>query len=316
MKENKYLYRGRIQQIPIYLGKCFRGFLYQDDWKMIPMASVISALVAFVACQNMCQTMEGTMYSALALSFVCIWNGLFNSVQVICRERDVVKREHRSGMHISSYVCAHMIYQAFICFVQTVIAVVVLYLAGIKFPSAGLMTPWFELDLGITFFLVTYGADILGLFISAVAKNTTVAMTAMPFVMIVQLLFSGSMFDLTGLAKKFTNLTISKWGIESICTISNYNSLPMVSFWNQLWKLRDFEVAGYRPVQGLTDYMASNSLRDNFLKASGMYNQNPSFVYTQDHLSECWLILIAFGAIFAILAIIALEGIDSDKRGQ
>ena len=47
--------------------------------------------------------MEGTLMGAFAIACVCIWTGSFNSIQVICRERDVIKREHRAGMHISSY---------------------------------------------------------------------------------------------------------------------------------------------------------------------------------------------------------------------
>ena len=31
--------RGYFRQIPIYLGKFFRMFIYMDDWKMLPMAA-------------------------------------------------------------------------------------------------------------------------------------------------------------------------------------------------------------------------------------------------------------------------------------
>ena len=30
-------HRGRLAQIPIYLGKNFRMFIYQTDWKVLPM---------------------------------------------------------------------------------------------------------------------------------------------------------------------------------------------------------------------------------------------------------------------------------------
>ena len=95
-------YRGRVSQVPIYLGKLFRMFLYQNDWKVLPMAVLVAGLVGLVIRGRFLSTMEGTLMSALAIACACIWNGCFNSIQVICRERDVIKREHRSGMHISS----------------------------------------------------------------------------------------------------------------------------------------------------------------------------------------------------------------------
>lgn len=315
MRQNKILHKGRIAQIPIYLGKCFRSLVYQDDWKVIPMAAIIAALVAFVACNDMCGTMEGTMYGALALTFVCIWNGLFNSIQVICRERDIVKREHRAGMHIFAYISAHMIYQAFICAVQSAIMVEICVMAKVPFPQAGLMTPWFTVDLGITFFLVSYASDMLGLLISSIARTTTAAMTVMPFMLIIQLLFSGFMFNLQGTALKLTNLTLSRWGINSICSLCDYNTRPMVALWNQLYKLRGIEVMGVYPVREISDYVLKNDLLNDFLLESAKYNQNAAYEYTMAHVGKCWLILLGFAVIFAIAAILCLKGIDKDKRG-
>ena len=46
-------HRGRLAQIPIYLGKNFRMFIYQTDWKVLPMSALIAALIAFVVGENM-----------------------------------------------------------------------------------------------------------------------------------------------------------------------------------------------------------------------------------------------------------------------
>ena len=48
VKKRSERYRGRITQIPIYIGKCFRMFVYQSDWKVIPLASFIAMIVAVV----------------------------------------------------------------------------------------------------------------------------------------------------------------------------------------------------------------------------------------------------------------------------
>ena len=189
-------HRGRIEQVWIYLGKLLRMFIYQSDWKVLPMAALIAGLVGMVISRGMFRNMERTLMGAFALVCVCIWNGCFNSIQVICRERDVIKREHRSGMHISSYICAHMLYQLLLCMAQTGVTLYVLRTVGVKFPDQGLFTRWLIVDMGISMLLITYASDMLSLWVSALAHTTTTAMTIMPFVLIFQLVFSGGMLTL------------------------------------------------------------------------------------------------------------------------
>ena len=189
-------YTGRIDQIRIYLKKFLRMFVYQSDWKVLPIGAVIAALVTFVVGANMFVTQEGTTTGTFALACVCIWNGFFNSIQVVCRERDIVKRDHRSGMEVSSYIIAHMLYQLLLCFLQPLITLLICVIAGIKIPGAGVVTPWGIVDVGITILLVTYTADIMALMVSCIVRSTTTAMTVMPFLLIYQLIFSGSFFEL------------------------------------------------------------------------------------------------------------------------
>ena len=49
-------YRGRIAQIRICLGKLLRMFLYQNDWKALPMAAIIAGLVTFAVGNNLFKT--------------------------------------------------------------------------------------------------------------------------------------------------------------------------------------------------------------------------------------------------------------------
>ena len=113
-------YRGRIAQTWIYLKKLIRMFVYQNDWKMLPMSALIAGLVTFAVGGSLFHTQEGTMSGCFALVCVCIWNGFFNSIQSVCRERSIIKREHRAGLHMSSYIMAQMIYQLMLCVGQTI----------------------------------------------------------------------------------------------------------------------------------------------------------------------------------------------------
>ena len=310
----KIKHTGRVKQIGIYLGKFFRMFIYMDDWKVLPMAAVIAGLVSFVAGANIFKTMEGTTIGALALSCVCIWNGCFNSIQVVCRERDIVKREHRSGMHISSYVSAHVIYQAFLCLAQTIITIVVCSISGMAFPAQGLLFPDFEFEIGITLFLITFASDMMSLMISCIARNTTAAMTIMPFMLIFELLFSGSMFGSEGIIDKLSNLSIAKWGINCICSQGNYNSLPMVSVWNQIFKFKDVEIYGMKPINDFVNYMYENGSVEDFNLMIGQNAQNAKYLTSFGNIANCWGSLIMFAALFALIAVLVLERIDKDKR--
>ena len=184
MSKTDVKHRGRLAQTGIYLGKLLRMFVYQNDWKVLPIGAFIAAVVTFVVGQNMFVTQEGTFNGAFALTCVCIWNGFFNSIQVICRERPILKREHRAGLHITAYVASHMIYQLLLCAAQAAVTMFICNLVGVKFPAQGVVTRWGMVDMGITFLLTIYAADMFALMISAMVRNTTTAMTVMPFMLI------------------------------------------------------------------------------------------------------------------------------------
>ena len=314
MNEYKVRYRGRAFQTFIYLGKLFRMFLFQNDWKVLPMAAVIAGLVSFSVGQNLFKTMEGTLMGTFALSCICIWNGFFNSIQVICRERAIVKREHRSGLHISAYVAAHMIYQALLCLLQVCITIGVCKLMKVVLPSGSLITPWPVIDFGISLFLITYCADMLALLISAFSRTTTTAMTIMPFLLIVQLLFSGAFFNLPKEAMPFTSLTATKWGLTALCAQGDYNTLPMVSVWNSALKLKDIEVEGEKPLLTVFQEIETNNMRDDLLLKSGELNQNHDYDFDPMIVIKCWGWLVLWTLIYIALTILLLESIDRDKR--
>ena len=77
----------------------------------------------------------------------------------------------------------------------------------------------------ITIYLLTFGAAVLGLMISSISSTPTTAMTIMPFVLIVQLVMSGVLFELKGAAEAFSYITLSKWGMSAFGCEANLNSI-------------------------------------------------------------------------------------------
>ena len=248
-------HRGRGAQVGIYFGKLLRMFVYQSDWKVLPMAALIAGLVGMVIRRRLFINMEGTLMGAFAMVMVCIWNGCFNSIQVICRERDVIKREHRSGMHISSYVFSHMLYQALLCLAQTVVTLYVTLTVGVQYPAKGLVTGIFLIDFGISMFLITFASDMLSLWVSSLARTTTTAMTIMPFVLIFQLVFSGGMLSLPAWTEPLTHFTISNPGLKVIATQADTNDRPYATISNMVARMRDNEIGGSVTVGQVLDLL-------------------------------------------------------------
>lgn len=301
--KKQFRYRGRAGQVSVYLGKRLRGFVFQNEWKVLPMSAIIAALVSMVVRRDFFLTMEGTIKGALALTCVAIWNGFFNSIQVICRERPVVKREHRSGLHISSYVFSHMVYQAMLCLAQAVITIYVCRLSGIKFPDRGFMTPWMALDIGITVFLVSYAADLLSLFISALAHSTTAAMTVMPFLLIFQLVFSGGIFSLPSWAENLSKLTVSGYGLRCIAAQADYNSLPMASGWNSLVRLEGETVSGEVSVGQISDMLEKGISQSEDISAEDeeLFTEIISSPFVRDNRDEVFPYSFRIGDIIDVL---------------
>ena len=256
-----FRHSGRDSQVRIYLGKQMRFFINESDWKVLPMAAIIAAMVSMVIRKRFFVTKEGALLGGFALACVAIWNGCFNSIQSICRERPIVKREHRSGMHVSSYVIAHMIYQLFLCVLQTILTIYVMVLMEVKIPAQGFITRWMVMDLAISMLLITYASDMLSLFISSISHTTTGAMTIMPFVLIFQLVFSGGLIPLPQWSKSVSNFTISNYGIKVLAAQAGYNQLPMTTAWEMIENMENSEIGGTVTVGEVLDLLNSPGIQ-------------------------------------------------------
>ena len=265
----------RSEQIKVYLGKCFRLFETEKQWKNFVSAFIIMILLCLVTGEDMFVMFADTKNGVFAIACACIWVGLFNSIQSVCRERNIIKREHRTGLDISAYIMAHVIYEMFISFVESLIILIMMLIKNHDhLPPEGLILGKVP-DMFITLFLITFCADMLALLISCIVKTETSAMTVMPFVLIIQLVMSGAVFELEGISKAISYLTISRWGMNGMLSIANTEIMV--------------EMEG--------SYM-------------GMEGCDP----TAGNLLTIWAVLILFTVIYIVAAIIALGRVDNDER--
>lgn len=211
-----------IKQTYIYFKKIARIAFREKAWKFIIFAVIIAALVAGIVGDDMFTTYESTKSGFFTITSACIWIGIFNSIQSICKEHDIIRSEYRQGMKLSAYISANICWQMVLCLVQSVLVFAVCNIF-IDFNSDGIITSAY-LEYFITIFLLTFGSAVMGIMLSSVAGNPTTAMTIMPFVLILQLIMSGVLFELTGLSEKVAYITFSKWGMSAFGSIADLNN--------------------------------------------------------------------------------------------
>ena len=218
---------GFAAQTGIYFRKLSRIAAREKYWRFILFAFVISFIVAAVVGEDMFKNYESTKSGFFSVTSAAIWIGIFNSIQSICREHEIIRSEYRAGMLLSSYIAAHALRQLLICLVQSGL-IFGAFLVFVEDGGSGLIFPS-PVEYFITVFLLTYGADMLGLMISAAAGSAADAMTIMPFVLILQLIMSGVLFDLSGWSEWVSCLTFSKWGMCAFGSTADLNSpsLPL-----------------------------------------------------------------------------------------
>lgn len=266
----------RFRQTDIYIRKHCRIFYYEKGWTAFVSTFIITLLIISVTSKDMFNTYNATRNGAFALVCACIWIGIFNSIQSICKERNIIKREHRSGLSITAYIVSHVLFDFVLCSIEALIVITIVLITYFSnAPIIGVLFPLF-LELYITFFLTIWASDILGIAISSIVKTPNIAMTVMPFILIIQLIMSGMIFELENFAAFISRFTISKWSLNAICSIANINNM-------------------------------SDS-------ALSVYAHPEDYNSTIMNLLSCWTILLVFIAVYCLIAIISLQFIDKDKR--
>ena len=219
-----------LTQVRVYLGRCWRGFVNDRGWKSFVSVGLIVAIIGLVLGKETFVEYPDTRNGAFALVCACIWIGIFNSIRSICRERDIVRRERRVGLDVRAYVLAHWLYEAALCAAEALLVCILVRLVSWDhFIAEGVFLPPL-LELYVSFFLIVFSSDALGLLISAIVHDENTAMTVMPFALIVQLVMSGLIFELEGAADIISNLTISKWGLDAICASARMNEMTGAGF--------------------------------------------------------------------------------------
>lgn len=269
-------------------------FILKSNIKKLLMISLLPIVTGFivgaVSGDAVFVTYENTKSSLFAIVSVAIWIGLFNSIQEICQERSILKREYMANLKLTSYIFSKFFVQAILCFLQSNVFLLVCMIF-IRFP--GPENPFssvFFLNMFITVYLIMLAADAMGLFISSLVKSGDIANIIAPIILIIQLVLSGVLFDLSGFGKFLSYLTFSKWGMDCLGALGNMNSL---------------EINSLHYASEMNRFQLRDVLSTPF---------NPDFEPNGWNLWKGWLMLMIFCVGLVFLSALLLRRVAKDSR--
>ena len=255
------------------------GELVKNDLPRLGLLMIqpilIAVLIKIVAGDDVFDIYEPTQQILFTFSCSGIWLGIFNTIQEVCKERAIVKREYMSNLRLTTYILSKYFIQLLISLAQTLVFVGLFTVLMGNLPTEGVMLPCFA-EMFITMWFTIYSSSALGLLVSSVMKNGDRAMAVSPFLLIIQLLFSGILFSLKGTSEIISYFTISRWSVEALGNVIDLNGLK-----------HKYAQIHYKP--------------------------NEMFEHGWEHLTQTWGMLALFIIIFAVLSILCLRNVSKDR---
>ncbi len=269
-----------------------------NDWKnlIISLAfPVIAAIIVVAICGgDMFVNRESTKSGDFVIVSAAIWGGLFNSIQTVVKERANIRRDYMAGVRISSQIVSRVALQFMLCLIQSFVLNLSYFgieaVNGNDLPGEGLIFGSFMVETFVSIFLLMFSADMMGLMFSCLVRKSETANVMAPYILIVQLIFSGILFALEGASEIISFAMLSRWGMEALgssCDVNGIESRIVVEF-------RD-------------NPMIQSALMEND-KADAMFDYEP------EHLLMVWGIMIAFSVAFALIGSLTLRSVAKDKR--
>lgn len=271
-----------IRQTAI-LSKRYFHLMLNDRQRTIMIllqAPILAFLISLVMDGKQFENYGITKSLLFALSCSAFWVGILNSIQEICKERNILRREYMTGLHIRPYIVSKVLVLGTFCFIQTLLLTGVFSLRvgvpdkGVLFFPAG--------EMFVTTFLTAFSAAGMGLFTSALFKNPDRAMTVAPILLMPQILFSGLLFELKGVTKVISWFAVCRWSMEGYGTTADLNHLKYMV-----------------KVDGKEQEVAHKA-EEFFTRSAG-------------HLGKAWVFMLFFVIGFSLASCVVLRNIKKSE---
>lgn len=192
---------------------------------LLLQAPVIAILLAFLFNGDGVQfNKEHPSVLLFIIVISAMWFGIINSVKEIVSEKAILERERIIGLKLVPYIMSKFIVLAILSFIQVAL------LVGI----VKLTIPNFDLNyikLTILIFVTSLSGVSIGLFVSAITKSVSQALSFVPLVLLPMIIFGGGMMPIIDMptnklkldAYHVSYLMPTRWSLEEAVRLFDNN---------------------------------------------------------------------------------------------
>lgn len=247
--------------------------------KTVLTALVLSFAVVYIVSDSFFDSFDSAKTGSLVIVSGMLWLGLFDAILEVSNRRDQMAREFSGGQDSLTDGVAIVAVRLLHTVLQTACMLGV-SLALLDMPDdAPTLLFGTQADYALVLFAIGFSSQMLGLAVSALAKDNVGALKMAPPVLIFELIVSGMLIGLPEQLENFTGLTICRWGVEAIGSVFNINALD----WSIEQKYADF---GY-----------------NFFNT----HDDAAFLATPEHFGEALVWLFVLAVVMMIVTFVCLE---------
>lgn len=242
---------------------------------------LMGILMYFVATEQVFDYYDDAKSIFFVMSCAAIWLGVFNSIQEICKERVILRREYMGNLNLTVYILSKYIIQIVIGFIQAIIMLTVFTLIVGLPDIESIIFSNIYLDILLVLFMTILASSALGLLISSFVKSNDRAMAIAPFALIIQLLFSGILFELSGVTQFLSYFTVSRWSMEGFGNILDLNNMKYV-------------------------------LQETFSNIP--HKPEAMFLHTSEHYWMSIIMLFLMILLLSVISVISLQNVSKNQR--
>jgi len=178
---------------------------------------ILTFVQPFAIAFLLCLAFDNVSLSLIfVMAITSIWLGANNAAVEIVNEINIFKRERQVFLNTHFYIISKLIVLIIFAVIQNLILLSILC---INYNNSKVeINHFIEIWLVMTF--ISFLSTLLGLFLSSNFNNSEKVMTALPLILIPQIIFSGVIIPLSSKFKAFVSFfCISRWGTEFLARV-------------------------------------------------------------------------------------------------
>jgi ABC-type multidrug transport system ATPase subunit len=178
---------------------------------------ILTFIQPFAIALLLCMAFDNVSLSLIfVVAITSIWLGANNAAVEIVNEINIFKRERQVFLNTHFYIISKVLILIIFAVIQNLILVSILY---INYNDSIVEINKF-INMWIVMSFVSFFATLLGLLLSSIFNTSEKVMTALPLILIPQIIFSGVIIPLSSKFKAFVSFfCISRWGTEFLARV-------------------------------------------------------------------------------------------------